>query len=240
MSEITRQSELDEENELNNDIIHEVDALQVIENIVCNHHGMLRSVDDTYQANFTALNHFNRYFAYRYNEITFPFREYKPTVNINNVKPLISIDYINDDLHDKFGSYLIDVIKIKSCNTCLQYLSKVKVMIETDFPQFVFNAKKYQERRGAIAKEYRTITLGNIERKCVIRNTRAAKFIVEDLNKMVKFLIDNPKVNDFECRDLITKQWRQLLLGISTNFMRGMHFQMSHIHQINLLYYFFI
>ncbi len=64
MSEVTGQSELDEDN----DDINEVEVLQAIEDVMYNDR-QLRSVDEirsesTHQANITALNHFNKYFAF--------------------------------------------------------------------------------------------------------------------------------------------------------------------------------
>jgi len=100
----------------------------------------------------TAVKHFDTFLEYvRPREQTL--------VAVANFEALddANVHLISKDIMGKFADYMMKVLKIKTLNTCLGYLSCVKCKLETKFPLVEttqFAGKWYKTLRSKITAKY--------------------------------------------------------------------------------------
>ena len=60
---------------------------------------------------------------------------------------MIPVDYWSHEILGKFGSYLIDIQKIKMYNTCLTYCRTLKIILTEDYPNLIsYDGTKQDEK----------------------------------------------------------------------------------------------
>lgn len=100
----------------------------------------------------TAVKHFDSFLDYiRPQEVTLAAVANFEGVNGTNVQ------LISKGIMGKFADYMMKVLKIKTLNTCLGYLSCIKCKLETKFPLVEttqFAGKWYKTLRSKITAKY--------------------------------------------------------------------------------------
>jgi len=155
----------------------------------------------------TAINHFSKYLALQHskNPTAHPYTKYSQLTLQNYV-------YVTSAVISIFGDYLKKVAGIKSCSTCLAYVSRIKNQLIRDFPAIekIFEGKWYTDLRRKIVQIY--------VKECQVNGTKlvdkAPPMTENDLKKLNKCMFEmNNRESDLQ-RALFSWQW-QLLGRIS-------------------------
>ena len=160
--------------------------------------------DETFESQMrltrTAKTHLNSFMAFmnRKDSSMYVHVAYSSTVPAE----FFSKEYIG-----KFADYMMKTKKIQKCQTMLNYISKVKIMLERDYESnslpFLKAADYYKKLRQSIATTYL--------KKCIKTGeslvTSAPPMTKEDLKIMCTHLIglDRPSANEDRC--LISHQY---------------------------------
>lgn len=157
--------------------------------------------ESTKNLNRTVMRHFNSYLAHLNDKYSseHKYREYSKS---------IPLAYYSQDLFGTFPSYLIEVRKIKTVQTCLNYLSKIKMILENDYEgerlPFLVNPSFYSRVRQN--------TLGNYLQKCLKTGeslvTSAVPMTKEDIMIMCQYLLSCNSLSANEDRCLLIHQFQ--------------------------------
>ena len=151
----------------------------------------------------TTKNHLNKYLSY--------LNKLNNTIHIFCIydKNVIPVDYWSHEILGKFGSYLIDIQKIKMYNTCLTYCRTLKIILTEDYPNLKSydgtkqDEKWYTKLCNKLKEQY--------EKRCIEEGTNLVNpdpdMTKEDLEILCKLLLEKGTTQSMEARGAIVTQW---------------------------------
>jgi hypothetical protein len=149
----------------------------------------------------TVMNHFDKFIkkCHRSNPVTYPH-------NFFRVQDFNSVSKAKDFV-GRFCNYIIKDVKIKRPKCTLNYISKLRVKVETDdIENQVFTHRWYGALRLKVVKEYVAMSLKTGSRL----SDSAPAMTINDLRVICTILFENDDRSGASHRCLLVCQWQAL------------------------------
>ena len=177
----------------------------------------------------TVMNHFNNFIckSHGIDAARYPY----PVYNDEYFKEVKT----TSDIFGRFANFIIDTVKIKKPKCALNYISKLRMKVESENPgTTVFNGTWYRNLRLNIMKEY--------VKKCARDGTKlsdqAPEMTMKDLRAISEILFRRDTSQSISHRCLLIFQWQALgrISEISSMKWADIGFRNSYIEalQVNL------